>query len=366
MKVLFLTNIPSPYRVDFFNELGKYCDLTVIFEKTASSERDQDWSNYRFNTFNGIFLKGISTSADTAFCPNVTHYLNKSYDAIIICGTSSPTEILATEWCRLKNIPFFIEGDGAFAKNGNGLKEKLKKHIISKGKLFFSTCHEHDKYYTHYGANPDNVVRYRFSSLKEKDILSEPVKKEEKSALREELGIKEEQVVLSVGQFIHRKGFDVLLEATKQISSNIGVYIVGGTPTEEYLSFVRDYNLANVHFEGFKKKEELKKYYKSADVFVLPTREDIWGLVVNEAMAHGLPVITTDRCNAGLELIKNGVNGYIVPIDSAEDIGNAITESLSQTDKLGAASLEIIKDYTVENMAKDHIGILNELLNKKK
>ena len=62
MKLLFLSNVPSPYRVDFFNELGKYCDLTVLFEKTTSDERDESWKKYQFNTFRGIFLRGKTIS----------------------------------------------------------------------------------------------------------------------------------------------------------------------------------------------------------------------------------------------------------------------------------------------------------------
>ena len=61
----------------------------------------------------------------------------------------------------------------------------------------------------------------------------------------------------------------------------------------------RENDLTNVHFVGFKTKEQLEDYYRAADLFVLPTREDIWGLVVAEAMAYGLGVITTNRCNAG-------------------------------------------------------------------
>ena len=62
----------------------------------------------------------------------------------------------------------------------------------------------------------------------------------------------------------------------------------------------------------------------AADAFVLPTREDIWGLVINEAMAYGLPVVTTDRCNAGLELIKNNVNGYVVHVDDKGELAKKL------------------------------------------
>lgn len=63
--------------------------------------------------------------------------------------------------------------------------------------------------------------------------------------------------------------------------------MVGGEPTEDYLQMRASLGLDNVHFVGFQKKEALSRYYRAADLFVLPTREDIWGLVINEAMAYG-------------------------------------------------------------------------------
>ena len=117
--------------------------------------------------------------------------------------------------------------------------------------------------------------------------------------------------------------------------------------------------MPHVHFLGFQKKERLAEFYKAADLFVLPTREDIWGLVINEAMAYGLPVITTDRCVAGLELVEDGVNGYIVPVEDAQTLAEKIHAVLqSDLEKMGQASLDKIRPYTLENMAKVHAEIL--------
>ena len=103
---------------------------------------------------------------------------------------------------------------------------------------------------------------------------------------------------------------------------------------------------------------------------LFPTREDIWGLVVNEAMARGLPVITTDRCNAGLELIENKKNGEIVKTDSYEELTNAIKKYLNKSDEelyqQGEESIKRIKEYTIENIAKSHITVLNQLYKESK
>lgn len=363
MKLLFLTNVPSPYRVDFFNELGKLCDLTVLFEKATSDERDSSWKKYEFRNFKGVFLKGVSLNTDTAFGFGAIKYVkDRSFDHIICANAASPTGMIAIEYMKRHKIPYFIEGDGGFAKSGKGLKERIKRHFISGAKGYFSTSAAHDEYYITYGAEREKIYRYPFTSLRAEDILSESVTPEEKTALRSKLGITAERVLLSVGQFIPRKGFDVLLEAMAKLPDGIGCYIVGGEPTPEYLDQAARLDLQNVHFVGFKQKEALNQYYMAADLFVLPTREDIWGLVVNEAMAKGLPVVTTNKCIAGLELVKNGEDGYLVSVDDAGQLAERIKEILESRTRcvqMGQKSLEIIRDYTIEKMAQSHMQSLS-------
>ena len=86
-----------------------------------------------------------------------------------------------------------------------------------------------------YAGENSTIYRYPFSSLGNKDIINTPLSQQEKNAIRKILDIKEPQMILAVGQFIHRKGFDVLLQAARTMDKNIGIYIVGGKPTEEYL-----------------------------------------------------------------------------------------------------------------------------------
>ena len=113
-----------------------------------------------------------------------------------------------------------------------------------------------------------------------------------------------------------------------------------------------------MHFVDFQGKNSLKKYYQSADVFILPTREDIWGLVINEAMANGLPIITTDRCIAGLELVSPNENGYIVPVNNINSLREAIYAIFQDETTLGEmsnVSLRKIGGYTIEKMVAAHL-----------
>lgn len=362
MKVLWLTNIPSPYRVAFFNELGKSCDLTVLFEKNASAERDESWKEFNTDNFNAIYLKGKSVGVAEAFCPIVIKYLNRSYDHIIVTNFSDPTGILAITVLRIKKIPYIIESDGGFAGSGQGMKEAIKKWLLSGAKLYFSTGKTHDDYYLTYGAKKSELVRYPFSSLYDTDILEKPVTMQEKVLLRKKLGIIENKIILSVGQFIHRKGYDILFKALCQLDYSIGCYIIGGKPTEEYIQMVKEYNLTNVHFIDFKLKDELNEYYKAADLFVLPTREDIWGLVINEAMAKGLPIITTDRCVAGLEMIQEESLGQIVPVEDSDVLATAIRHELNNLSENKSINvLKKIKQYTIEQMTKVHLDYFEKV-----
>ena len=360
MKILFLTNIPSPYRVHFFNELGKSCKLTVVFEGRFATNRNKIWQSEEAYHFTPVFLKSIRLGADTFLSFKIIRLLKQKWDVVILGGYSTPTDMLAIEYMRLKKIPFYIETDGGLIHSDNKFKFKIKKHFITAASGYFSSGKETTKFLKHYGADISKIYEYPFSSLEAKDILPVLLPAEQKQILRKELKIKEDKIIISVGRFVHCKGYDILLKAAVNFPKDMGIYIIGAEPTQEYLKLQKDLNLTNVHFVGFQNKESLKKWYRAADVFVLPTREDIWGLVINEAMAQGLPVITTDKCVAGLELIKEGQNGYIVPVENIKALANAITKIFTQDYKtMGQKSLEIIKPYTIENMAKKHLEILN-------
>ena len=363
MRVLFLTNIPSPYRVDFFNELGKLCELTVVFERESAADRNANWKSDKPKYYEEIFLKGINISQDKAFSLSIVKFLDKNkFDVFIIGGYATPTAMLAIEILKSKRIPFILNCDGGIIKNDARLKYKIKKHFISSASSWLSTGENTTQYLLHYGAKKGNINVYPFTSLKSEDILEEILTKEQKQCIRKELDIKEEKVIVSVGQFIHRKGFDILLNACKNVDKNIGIYIIGGEPTEEYIALKEKLKLSNAHFIGFKNKEELKRYYKAADLFVMPTREDIWGLVINEAMSYGLPVITTEKCVAGLELIKSNENGFIIPTDNEKQLWEKISFILSDNklcNQMSLITLKKIRRYTIENMAKEHEKYLN-------
>ena len=362
MRVLFLTNIPTPYRIDFFNAFGKLCELTVAFERSDASNRDKNWLENQSTDFKSIYLKGVKIGEDSSFSPSILKYLKMDlFDVIIIGGYSTPTGMLAIQYLNMKKIPFVLNTDGGFIKSENPLKHWIKKHFIGSAYMWLSTGKKTASYLNYYGADLDRIFCYPFTSLMKSDIAERILTISEKKLYKDNLSISEEKMVISIGQFIPRKGFDNLIRSAATIQKNIGVYIIGGEPIQEYFDIIKSLNISNVHFVKFQTKYELDKYYNASDLFVLPTREDIWGLVINEAMAHGLPIITTEMCISGDELIKNGENGFIVPIDNLDLLSKAINSVLgseSLTKSMSQENLDKIKTYTIENMANEIFGIL--------
>lgn len=366
MKILYLANIPAPYMTDFFNELGKYCDLTVIFEATGGDDVRFNYDN-AYSHFKVIFLRSGNIN-EKHIDKSIYKYLEKDkYDFIVCNNYSYKTELAAIFKMISKKIPYYLELDGIVPHKDNFLKRIVKKRIIGKAEGCFSPCQVVDNYLQSYGVARHNIYRYNFTSLFRKDILENNISEEEKKSIRAKLNMNEQYIILAVGRFIQLKGFDLLLNAAAGISKNIGFYIVGGKPTEEYLDIVQSNNLEkNVHFIDFLEDDALAEYYKAADLFVHPTRYDVWGLVVNEAMAKGLPVITTTKCCAGRTLV-NDENGKLISTDSVEELQQAITQVLFERDldQLSKCSLNKIKDYSIEQMAEVHAKIFKKIIEQK-
>jgi len=365
LKILYLCNIASPYRVNFFSELNRFLEPVVLFERKSASDRNKEWLGGELTEYSTVFLKSINVGTENAFAPSILKYLKKGkYDLIIIGGYATPTSMLAIIAMKLKGIKYILNADGGFIKEDGFLKRKVKQFFIGGASAWICSGKRTKEYFIHYGAKESRVFEYPFTSLFNHDILIDVLSDSNKKDIKKRLGIKDKRVVLSVGQFIPRKGFDILLKAWQGLPEDFGLYIIGDEPTDEYLKHKEKLNLKNVNFVGFLDKETLKDYYMAADLFALPTREDIWGLVIGEAMAYGLPIITTYNCNAGLELVDE-TNGILISVEDIKGTGEAVETILSDEKKLKSmskSSLNKIKPYTLENMAKRHVEIFETIL----
>ncbi len=360
-KVLYLTNIPAPYKVAFFNELSKKVDLTVGFESFTDPDRKNEWLKREKIKFNHFFLSEDGISSISNAMKNVLNELKKSYDIVVISTYYTKIQKKLISYFKKKRIPYAISSDGGYKKKDFILKKLLKKYYLSGAKYYFSPSEITDEYLKYYGAKTE-IYRYPFTSVTDLDIKDYlAYDKGNVLKLKEELNIKEEKVVVGVGSFIHRKGWDILINSIRD--KTIGYYIIGGCITKEYKQLIEERKLSNIHFLEFMDKQNVFKYYRIADLFCLPTREDIWGLVINEALANGLPVVTSNMCLAGLELI-DGTNGILFDVKKENcfsELNEAIMKILYSPDYYiyKENAFKTARKYTIENMADTYSKVFN-------
>ena len=183
-----------------------------------------------------------------------------NFDHIIVGTYYSLSAMVFIQFLRMNKIPFILNSDGGFIKKDRAILKKIKTHFISSAVHYISTGVETSNYLIHYGAKKEEIYTIPFATLFEEDVLKNPVCSHDKIRIRNSLGIKEDKVLIYVGQFIHRKGVDNLLKALKLCPKEIGVYIVGGKVTEEYEKLALESENQNIHFIEFLGKKDLLEY----------------------------------------------------------------------------------------------------------
>ena len=172
-RVLFLTNYASPYRVHFYDELAKSMDVTVLFTDRVEDQKNRsaDWFVPGGGAYRPVQLKRcVAHFLDENLCLDVTEWLKKPYDAIVICGYSSPTAILAMRWLRRRKIPFYMEVDGGLIRQERKIKYLFKRSLVRKADQWLSSGRYTTEFLVHYGAEESRIHFYPFSSVFEKDI----------------------------------------------------------------------------------------------------------------------------------------------------------------------------------------------------
>lgn len=173
-------------------------------------------------------------------------------------------------------------------------------------------------------------------------------------------------IFLFTGQMILRKGVNYLLKAwvkhTQLYPDDKLVLVGGGVFLERWKKEYRKYS--SIIFEGTVAYDEIYKYYAIADVYILPTIEDNWSLVVPEAMACGLPVATSIYNGCHVELIQDGENGFVFDTFNQESITNVLAKfHHMDLKKMGAKSILIEKNFNTEACAKREYEAILKTLN---
>ncbi len=247
------------------------------------------------------------------------------------------------------------------------LKEAYKRWFVRNCDDYIVPGKASEEYILSLGARQDKI--WRAPNAVDNDYFSQVSEKysADKEIFKQSKGYPN-RLILYVGYLIDQKGALDLLKAFQMLSckqSDLGLLLIGsGGEKERYKNFCKINNIKNVFFEGFIHQEDLPIYYAIADVFVLPTHSDPWGLVLNEAMASKLPVISSDAAGAAYDLIINGENGYIFKRGDIQQLVNYLKDILGDEEKrmsMGQRSFSVIQDYSPLKCARGFIKAIREI-----
>ncbi len=179
---------------------------------------------------------------------------------------------------------------------------------------------------------------------------------------------------ISVGYLLQRKGVDLVIRALKQVikvNKQVRLRIIGDGPQRQALKdLVRELNLSeHVVFEGFIQNSEVQKYYQKAQVFVSMSRYESWGQMYLEAMACGLPIITTRNVGSN-EIIKEGEFGYLVEQENVKELAEKMIYLIEHPDVIASfgkkARQEVEKKYDWEKVIiPKYLKVYSEVINTK-
>lgn len=377
INVAILTNIPTPYREGLFRRLAAVDQLDVTIYYCATTFPWREW-DVQIGNYNHEILPGFG-SGSRLFNPSiVTKIFKENFDVVIVSGYAYPTALLAIAASKItkKPLTLWVESHLRDERNVNAsqLKRDIKKIILSRlvrlSDAFIVPGRASKQYLEYFGADSGRIFPAVTTSDVEFFSQNSNLSSSEMVNLKRKLGIKEDKLLISVGRFAKKKGIKILLEAFLDLRSerqDIGLLLVGSGPLEQELKEFSERNGGHaIYFLGFQPQEMLPKLYAISDLFVCPSLGDQWALVVNEAMACGLPVITTYNVGAAYDLVKPGENGFVIEPGDVKALHIAIKEALESEEKLkqmGSVSRKIISKYTHEQAVSGFLKAIDFVIN---
>jgi glycosyltransferase involved in cell wall biosynthesis len=217
------------------------------------------------------------------------------------------------------------------------------------------------------GVREDDIYRSQNSiDVQRFEELSAPFRTPQARREFRELHGLPEFLLLFVGRLSHEKGFPILVEVAARLQKkgkNVGMMVVGdGDRRDEYLRASTELQNGSALFVGFVQQPQLPLYYAQADALVLPSRSEPWGLVLNEAMACGLPVLCSRNVGASYDLITDGENGFVC--STVDEYEARLEELISSPERHGDISqraLERARKFTPDAAAEGFRLMLSSL-----
>jgi glycosyltransferase involved in cell wall biosynthesis len=372
-RLVIITEIIAPYRIPVFNALAarSEIELHVIFlsendpslrlwrvykdEIKFSYEVLPSWRQ-RFGRHNVLVNRGLVSA------------LNRIKPGVVLCGGYNYLASWeAAGWARIHRVPLLLwsESTALDARRGHRLVEFMKTRFLRLCRGFVVSGKSSFHYLKDLGiperqifAAPNAVDTQLFSGLAD-------------AARRDAIQVRTRHSLparyfLYVGRLVEAKGVFDLLEAYAKLSEEIRaevslVFVGDGSDRAKLMERASAIAPGTILFPGFAHREELAEFYALADALIFPTHSDPWGLVVNEGMACGLPVVATSVAGCTEDLVRDGWNGFVIPPRDSSSLATAMGRLAADSAlriEMGARSREKIGEYSPEAWAQ---GLVNAI-----
>ncbi len=350
---------PIQYRSPLYQRLAQRgnIDLDVLFLSDHGYEPSVDpgfgvsfsWNIDLLGGYQSSFLgSSVSAPGNAQRLRYLTSWIRR-HDVALIYGYVNPWMLVAMAACRLTRVPYLLRGEAHTQSQATGIRRQLR-HVIahtavraSAGGLAIGQLNE--AFYRKYGARrivfaPYSVDDHRFAQAPQLT----------RATVLKQWGLDQHRPVLMFsGKLIPRKRPLDLAAAVRLLPREVNTLFVGDGALADQVRAALEPGRGAV--TGFVNQSELPSYYRAADVLVLPSEAEPWGLVVNEAMAAGVLPVVSDRVGAAPDLV-DGV-GEIYPCGDVASLANAVCRALAkaQTPRTRAEMREHVARYSLDRTA---------------
>lgn len=341
MKVLLITNIPTPYRIPFFNEINQLItknegDFSVVFAANGYDRRkwivEKEQFNFKYDVLENTEISG-KTEENTSF----------TYKGVLkLILKEKPSHVIVSGFSRASLKVFFLSffmnfklilWTGSVPQQGQKesfLKKFYRKTLASRVKHFITYSEASKKYLTSLGTKEEKI------SVSLNTVDTSFFEDEVDQARK--LIIPDEKLHLTyLGYLSKRKNVLALLEVFEKLlqkNSNLVLDIIGdGEEKENLVQFAKNIGIQDkVIFHGYKQRDELTSFFAQTAIFLYQTNFDIWGLVLNEAMASELCCVASVNAISTQELIEHGENGFAVNFNETQTVETFIQQLIDSED----------------------------------
>lgn len=348
-----LLSHPVQYYAPWFRHLTGKLEITVFYayqqdaigQANAGFGVDFEWDiplleGYRYHWLTNVARHPSLNSFNGCDTPEIYDIIqSEQFDAFLIFGWNRKSAIQTIRACRRNNVPVLLRGDSQLETNRSPVKSMVKylpyRWFLPRFNGHLYVGHRNKTYLQRYGVPearlhfaPHFVDNVFFATTAHKAKASG-----KPSQIRADLGIpKTSFVVLFAGKMIPKKRpadfISACLRAFSQPNgSDIHAILVGDGPLRPSLEDMAKQYSERIHFVGFWNQTKLPALYKACDALALTSDgTETWGLVVNEAMACGIPAIVSNAAGCSPDMIDEGETGYGYPLGNVEALTSRINE----------------------------------------